>query len=66
MTLPTPVNLWVLIDESPDSINDAAFAVDNQYTGASTRWQDGSGNLSQRRLRLCLRRRTFRDSQMEG
>jgi prepilin-type N-terminal cleavage/methylation domain-containing protein/prepilin-type processing-associated H-X9-DG protein len=41
MTLPTPVNLWVLIDESPDSINDAAFAVDMQYTGASARWQDG-------------------------
>jgi prepilin-type processing-associated H-X9-DG protein len=27
MTLPTPVNLWVLIDENPDSVNDAAFAV---------------------------------------
>ena len=42
MTLPTPVNLWVLIDENPDSINDAAFAVDMQYTGANTTWQDGS------------------------
>jgi prepilin-type N-terminal cleavage/methylation domain-containing protein/prepilin-type processing-associated H-X9-DG protein len=41
MTLPTPVNLWVLIDENPDSINDAAFAVDMQYTGSAARWQDG-------------------------
>ena len=24
---PTPVNLWVLIDESPDSVGDAAFAI---------------------------------------
>jgi prepilin-type N-terminal cleavage/methylation domain-containing protein/prepilin-type processing-associated H-X9-DG protein len=41
MTLPSPVNLWVLLDENPDSINDAAFAVDMQYTGSATRWQDG-------------------------
>jgi prepilin-type N-terminal cleavage/methylation domain-containing protein len=27
MTKPTPVNLWVLLDESPDSVNDGAFAV---------------------------------------
>jgi len=27
MGLPAPVNLWVMIDESPDSINDGAFAV---------------------------------------
>ena len=33
MTLPTPVNMWVLIDESPDSINDAAFAVDMHTRG---------------------------------
>jgi prepilin-type processing-associated H-X9-DG protein len=31
----------VLIDENPDSINDAAFAVDMQFTGSATRWQDG-------------------------
>jgi len=27
MDLPAPANLWVLIEEHPDSINDAAFAV---------------------------------------
>lgn len=42
MTVPSPVNLWVLIDEHPDSVNDAAFAVDMQYTGSATCWQDGA------------------------
>jgi prepilin-type N-terminal cleavage/methylation domain-containing protein/prepilin-type processing-associated H-X9-DG protein len=38
MTRPSPVNLWVLIDESPDSVNDAAFAVKmDPYGGV---WQD--------------------------
>ena len=42
MTVPAPVNLWVVIDENPDSVNDAAFAVamglpNRQVTG----WQDG-------------------------
>jgi prepilin-type N-terminal cleavage/methylation domain-containing protein/prepilin-type processing-associated H-X9-DG protein len=38
MTMPTPVNLWVLLDESPDSVNDAAFAVRTDPYGAI--WQD--------------------------
>ena len=42
MTAPSPVNLWVLIDEHPDSVNDAAFAVDMQFTGSATCWQDGA------------------------
>jgi prepilin-type processing-associated H-X9-DG protein len=44
MVLPAPVNLWVMIDENPDSINDAAFAVDVQYPPQSTAWQDGPAN----------------------
>ena len=27
MTLPSPVNLWVILDENPDSVNDGAFAL---------------------------------------
>src|SRR5437870_4967545 len=27
ITAPQPANLWVIIDENPDSVNDAAFAV---------------------------------------
>ena len=38
MTKPSPVNLWVLLDESPDSVNDAAFAVRMDPYG--TIWQD--------------------------
>jgi len=41
MTLPAPVNLWVMIDENPDSLNDAAFAVDVQNQAMRTNWQDG-------------------------
>jgi prepilin-type N-terminal cleavage/methylation domain-containing protein/prepilin-type processing-associated H-X9-DG protein len=42
---PSPANLWVLIDENPDSVNDAAFAVvlDRQKWG--TCWQDGPNIL---------------------
>ena len=43
MTLPAPVNLWVLIDEHPDSVNDGAFAVKmDPYGGVS---QDGPSTL---------------------
>jgi prepilin-type N-terminal cleavage/methylation domain-containing protein/prepilin-type processing-associated H-X9-DG protein len=43
MVLPTPVNLWVMIDESPDSVNDGAFAVKmDPYGGV---WQDGPSTL---------------------
>ena len=38
MVKPAPVNLWVLIDESPDSVNDAAFAVKMDPYGGI--WQD--------------------------
>jgi prepilin-type N-terminal cleavage/methylation domain-containing protein/prepilin-type processing-associated H-X9-DG protein len=38
---PPPVYLWVFIDENPDSINDAAFAVDMSNSGASAAFQDG-------------------------
>jgi prepilin-type N-terminal cleavage/methylation domain-containing protein/prepilin-type processing-associated H-X9-DG protein len=49
MTAPSPVNLWVLIDENPDSVNDAAFAVamagakDN--SPGAYKWQDGPSTL---------------------
>ncbi|MEI7940111.1 MAG: hypothetical protein WCK27_25795 [Verrucomicrobiota bacterium] len=46
MVAPSPVNLWVMLDESPDSINDGAFAVamsGNSQT--STKWQDGPSTL---------------------
>jgi prepilin-type processing-associated H-X9-DG protein len=38
MVLPAPVSLWVMIDESPDSINDGAFAVRMDPYGGI--WQD--------------------------
>jgi len=39
MTAPLPANLWVIIDENPDSVNDGAFAVRMDPTGGM--WQDG-------------------------
>lgn len=41
MVDPAPANLWVLIDEHPDSINDGGFAVS---MAASTTWIDYSAN----------------------
>lgn len=39
---PAPSNLWVIIDENPDSVNDAAFAVVLGVPGRSPSvWQDG-------------------------
>lgn len=38
---PLPSNLWVMIDENPDSINDAAFAVRMDDQGPRASWQDG-------------------------
>jgi prepilin-type N-terminal cleavage/methylation domain-containing protein/prepilin-type processing-associated H-X9-DG protein len=35
ITSPSPADLWVLIDEHPDSINDPGLAVECQLTGAS-------------------------------
>ena len=43
MTAPSPVNLWVMIDEDPDSVNDAAWAVFMDGTvnmAAGDKWQD--------------------------
>jgi prepilin-type N-terminal cleavage/methylation domain-containing protein/prepilin-type processing-associated H-X9-DG protein len=40
MVEPAPVNLWIMIDEHPDSINDGAFAVQMPRTTADTRWID--------------------------
>jgi prepilin-type N-terminal cleavage/methylation domain-containing protein/prepilin-type processing-associated H-X9-DG protein len=39
LTKPPPANLWVIIDENPDSVNDAAFAVAMDLPGM--KWQDG-------------------------
>jgi len=41
MVRPLPAMLWVMIDENPDSINDAAFAVKMDYQGRLSMWQDG-------------------------
>jgi len=41
MTAPSPVNLWVIIDENPDSVNDAAFALTMGPGWPDTLWQDG-------------------------
>jgi len=41
MTVPPPSKLWVIIDENPDSVNDAAFAVTMGTPGrVVTKWQD--------------------------
>ena len=37
MTIPGPSLLWVFVDEHPNSINDAGFAVQMQYTGIFSR-----------------------------
>jgi prepilin-type N-terminal cleavage/methylation domain-containing protein/prepilin-type processing-associated H-X9-DG protein len=41
MIAPQPVNVWIVIDENPDSVNDAAFAVKMDYQGRLALWQDG-------------------------
>jgi prepilin-type processing-associated H-X9-DG protein len=40
MLKPAPSNLWITIDENPDSINDAAYAVKMDIKDL---WQDGPG-----------------------
>ena len=40
MTSPTPSDLWVLVDEDPDSINDGSFAVQMPASSAATEWID--------------------------
>jgi prepilin-type processing-associated H-X9-DG protein len=42
MVAPSPVNLWVLLDESPDSVNDGAFGVAMSGNDPTrNKWQDG-------------------------
>jgi prepilin-type processing-associated H-X9-DG protein len=41
MTVPPPVGIWIFIDENPDSINDAAFAVNPNDSGGSACFIDG-------------------------
>jgi prepilin-type N-terminal cleavage/methylation domain-containing protein/prepilin-type processing-associated H-X9-DG protein len=38
---PLPANLWVFLCENPDSINDAALAVDMSLSGGGAAFQDG-------------------------
>jgi prepilin-type N-terminal cleavage/methylation domain-containing protein/prepilin-type processing-associated H-X9-DG protein len=40
MNILGPSDLWVLVDESPDSVNDGSFAVQMPGTAASTVWID--------------------------
>jgi hypothetical protein len=40
MVQPAPVGIWVLCDENPDSINDAALAVDPDKNRGSANFQD--------------------------
>jgi prepilin-type processing-associated H-X9-DG protein len=42
---PAPANLWVFIDENPDSINDGAFAVYPSLSAGSAAFQDGPSVL---------------------
>jgi len=42
---PAPANMWVIIDENPDSVNDAAFAVKMDRPPAIASFQDGPGML---------------------
>jgi len=44
ITVPAPVNVWVFVDENPDSINDAAFAVAMDGKYPNTIWQDTPAN----------------------
>ncbi len=43
ISAPSPSLLWVTIDENPDGINDAAFAVTMDTQGQNAAWQDGPG-----------------------
>jgi len=44
MVEPAPVNLWVMIDEHPDSINDGGFGVAMPASAAATSWVDVPAN----------------------
>ena len=43
LIVPAPAKLWVMIDESPDSVNDGAFGVKMDPYGSI--WQDGPTTL---------------------
>ena len=40
MVRPSPSDVWVFVDENPDSINDGCFAVIMASSAALTAWQD--------------------------
>ena len=40
MIRPAPVDVWVFVDENPDSINDGAFAVQMPSCANATAWVD--------------------------
>jgi len=40
MTSPAPADLWVMVDEDPDSINDGSFAVQMPASAPATAWVD--------------------------
>ena len=40
MTSPRPSDLWVMVDEDPDSINEGSFAVQMPSSAAATEWID--------------------------
>ena len=44
LTLPGAAMTWVMIDENPDSVNDAAFAVAMDSPYPATTWQDTPAN----------------------
>jgi prepilin-type N-terminal cleavage/methylation domain-containing protein/prepilin-type processing-associated H-X9-DG protein len=45
MTSPAPSDLWVFVDEDPDSINDGSFAVQMPASAAATEWIDMPSKL---------------------
>jgi prepilin-type N-terminal cleavage/methylation domain-containing protein/prepilin-type processing-associated H-X9-DG protein len=42
---PSPAKLWVMLEEDPDTINDAAWAIKMPTTSADTGWVDGPSKL---------------------
>jgi prepilin-type N-terminal cleavage/methylation domain-containing protein/prepilin-type processing-associated H-X9-DG protein len=40
MSKPSPSDVWVFVDENPDSINDGCFAVIIPSSAATTQWED--------------------------
>ena len=61
---PKPTDLFVFVDEHPDSINDGWLIVDPEHPDEVG--ERSAGQLSQRRLRFHLRGRPLGDSQVVG